>query len=264
MEFEDQEMQKTIPEIHQSISDEDSNTYKFQRQLLYLLQTNEENHLMDRLEKGSEYYFKLLKGLLQKLMLHAAEVERFSKTKTYLEGLAEIEIILLKKLSELQKVTFLIPAILNGEEIGKMESINRNLIHLRVSLAQEAKQAAKDNPKFASSKTGRKKKKTEGPNIKLEKGETYEITFTLSQEGKNISEIAAYRGLAESTIKGHLAKGIIAGKVDIFNHLSKELVKEISVLIEIENGELGTIREKHPGKYDFGTLRMVSAHITRD
>ncbi|AFL84409.1 PIF1 helicase/Helicase [Belliella baltica DSM 15883] len=264
MEFEDQEMQKAIPEIHQSISDEDSNTYKFQRQLLHLLQTNEENHLMDRLEKGSEYYFKLLKGLLQKLMLHAAEVERFSKTKIYLEGLAEIEIILLKKLSELQKVTFLIPAILNGEEIGKMESINRNLIQLRISLAQEAKQAAKDNPKFASGKTGRKKKKAESPNIKLEKGETYEITYTLSQEGKSFSEIAAYRGLAESTIKSHLARGITAGKVDIFNHLSDELVKEISVLIEIENGELGIIREKHPGKYDFGTLRMVFAHITRD
>ncbi|GAB2629364.1 helix-turn-helix domain-containing protein [Belliella aquatica] len=264
MEFEDQEMQKAVPEILQSVSDQDSNTYKFQRQLLYLLQTNEENHLMDRLEKGSEYYFKLLKDLLKKLMLHAAEVERFSKTQTYLEGLAEIEIILLKKLSELQKVTFLIPAILNGEEIGKMESINRNLIQLRISLAQEAKQAAKDNPKFATNKTGRKKKKSESPSIKLEKGETYEVTFTLSQEGKSTEEIAKYRGLAESTIKGHLAKGITAGKVDIFNHLSKELVNEISVLLEIENGELAIIRQKHPGKYDFGTLKMVSAHIARD
>lgn len=264
MEFEDQEMQEAIPKLLQSVSDQDSNTYKFQRQLLYLLQTNEENHLMDRLEKGSEYYFKLLKDLLKKLMVHAAEVERFSKTQTYLEGLAEIEIILLKKLSELQKMTFLISAILNGEEIGKMESINKNLIQLRISLAQEAKQFAKENPKFASNKMGRKKKKSEGPSIKLEKGETYEVTFTLSQEGKSTEEIAKYRGLAKSTIKGHLAKGIRAGKVDIYNHLSKELVNEISILLEIENGELEIIRQKHPGKYEFGTLKMVSAYIARD
>lgn len=264
MEFEDQEMQKAISEIFQSITEEETNTYKFQRQLLFLLQTNEENHLMDRLEKGSDYYFKLLKNSLKNLMTHAAEVERFSKTQEYLSRLAEIEIILLKKLSNLQKVTFLIPAILNGEEIGKMEDINRNLIQLRINLAQEAKQTAKDNPKFASGKSGKKKKKTEGPNIKLEKGETYEVTFTLSQEGKSVEEIATYRGLADSTIKGHLAKGITAGKIDIYSHLSKELIKEISVLLEIENGELATIRQKYPGKYDYGTLRMVSAYLARD
>lgn len=263
MEFEDPEMRAAISKIYDSILVEGENTYKFQRQLIYLLQQKEENHLLERLEKGSEYYFRLLKDVLKQLMYHAAEVERYSKTKTYLDGISEIEIILLKKLSELQKITFLVPAILNGEEIGKMSDVTKNLVHLRIGLAQEAKQAAKDNPKFGTSKTGKKKKRNEGPNMKLEKGETFEITYTLSLEGKSVEEIAAYRGLAESTIKGHLTKGIMAGKVDIFNHLSEELVKEISVLLELEDGELGVIREKNPGKYDFGTLRMVAAHLAR-
>jgi hypothetical protein len=226
-----------------------------------LLHHKDELKLMERLEKGSNYYAAFLKEILKKLLVHAAEVERFSKTKKYLEGLSEIEIISLRKLGDIQKVTLLIPAILNGEEIGKMTDFNRNLVQLRILMAQEAKQAAKENSKFSSTKTGRKKKEDGVPKIKLEKGETYEITYDLSRSGKSILEIVTERGLAESTIKGHLAKGIAAGKVSIHNHLSDEEIMKISKLIESENGELGTLRQKFPDLYDFGTLRMVAAYI---
>ncbi|WP_194976924.1 helix-turn-helix domain-containing protein [Aquiflexum lacus] len=261
LEFEDQEMKEAIPEIYTSLIKESSNTSKFQRQLVALLYHKNDLKLMERLEKGSKYYADLLKECLKNLLIHSAEVERFSKTKKYLEGLSELEIILLKKLGDIQKVTFLIPAILNGEEIGKMTDLSHNLVQLRILLYQEAKNAAKENPKFSSTKTGRKKKEGGVPKIKLEKGETYEITFEMSQSGKSIIEIVQERGLAESTIKGHLAKGIAAGKVSIHNHLSNEEITEISSLIESENGELGTLRQKYPDLYDYGTLRMVAAHI---
>lgn len=261
MEFEDQEMKEAMPLIYESIIQENPNTFKFQRQLVALLQNKDELKLMERLEKGSQYYAALLKDNLKKMLTHEAEVERFSKTKKYLEGLSELEIILLKKLGDIQKVTILIPAILNGEEIGKMTDINQNLIQLRIQMYQDAKNATKENPKFTSTKTGRKKKEDGIPKIKLEKGETYEITFELSRSGKSILEIAEERGLAESTIKGHLARGIAAGKVSIHNHLSDEEIMKISKLIESENGELGILRQKYPGLYDYGTLRMVAAHL---
>ncbi len=261
LEFEDQEMKDAMPGIYESIIQENPNTFKFQRQLVALLQNKDELKLMERLEKGSDYYTALLKEILKKMLIHEAEVERFSKTKKYLEGISELEIILLKKLGDIQKVTNLIPAILNGEEIGKMTDVNHTLIQLRIQMYQEAKNAAKENPKFASTKTGRKKKEDGVPKIKLEKGETYEITFELSRSGKSIMEIVEERGLAESTIKGHLAKGIAAGKVSIHNHISDEEISKISSLIESENGELGTLRQKYPDLYDYGTLRMVAAHI---
>lgn len=261
LEFEDQEMKDAMSNIYESIIQESPNTFKFQRQLVALLQNKDELKLMERLEKGSDYYAALLKENLKKMLTHEAEVERFSKTKKYLEGLSELEIILLKKLGDIQKVTYLIPAILNGEEIGKMTDINHNLVQLRIQMYQEAKNATKDNPKFLSTKTGRKKKEDGVPKIKLEKGETYEITFELSRSGKSIMEIVEERGLAESTIKGHLAKGIAAGQVSIHNHLSDEEINKISSLIESENGELGSLRQKYPDLYDYGTLRMVAAHI---
>jgi hypothetical protein len=261
MKFEDSEMRSAIPEIHKGILSEGSNSFKYQRQLLSLLHYNDELNLMDRLEKGSEYYSNLLKESLKKLLIHSAEVEQFSKTKNYLEGISELEIIVLKKIGEVQKVTFLIPAIMNGEEIGKMTEITKNLIQLRLTLAQEANQTAKENPKFASSKTGRKRKGKGESKIKLEKGETYEITYELSRSGKSISEIVSLRGLTESTIKGHLAKGIASGKVDIRQHFEDELIQEISDLIEKVNGELSFIMQKNPSKYDYGTLKMIAAYL---
>mgnify|MGYP006168651077 FL=1 len=228
---------------------------------MHILHLNEEDKLLDRLEKGSYYYAKLLQESLRKLLVHAGEVERFTRSKSYLEGISEIELMVYKKLSEVKKVTFLIPAILNGEEIGKMEKVSQELIHLRLSLAQDAKQAAKDNPKFASNKTGRKKKGKGEAKLKREKGETYEITYELSQSGKSISEIASERELAESTIRGHLAKGIAEGKVSIHSHLSQKEIEEIGNLIQSKNGDIVLVRQEFPAKYDYGTLKMVANHL---
>ncbi|MCH6201116.1 helix-turn-helix domain-containing protein [Aquiflexum sp. LQ15W] len=262
-EFEDPEMQKAVSEIYEGILQENENTYKFQRQLLQILQINDEEKLLVRLEKGSLYYAKLLQESLKKLLIHAGEVERFTRSKGYLEGISEIELMIFKKLTEVKKVTFLIPAILNGEEIGKMDKVNQELIHLRLSLAQAAKQAAKDNPKFATNKTGRKKKEKGGAKLKMEKGETYEITYKLSRTGKSINEIAEERGLAESTIRSHLAKGIAEGKVSIHSHMSEEEIHEISDLIKSKNGDIALVRQEFPAKYDYGTLKMVANYVEK-
>ena len=261
MEFEDMEMQKAVPMIYDGIQLEGENTYKFQRQLLHILQTNEEEKLLERLEKGSQYYAKLLQESLKKLLVHAGEVERFTRSKSYLEGISEIELMVFKKLTEVKKVTFLVPAIFNGEEIGKMDKVTQELIHLRLSLAQDAKQAAKDNPKFASNKTGKKKKEKGEAKLKMEKGETYEITYELSQSGKSIADIAFERGLAESTIRGHLARGIAEGKVSIHAHMGEKEIQEISDLIKSKNGDIVLVRQEFPSKYDYGTLKMVANHL---
>lgn len=261
MEFEDAEMQKAIPLIYEGFLQEGENTYKFQRQLLQILQSNEEEKLLERLEKGSQYYSKLLESSLKNILIHAGEVERFTRSKSYLEGISEVELMVFKKLTEVKKVTFLVPAIFNGEEIGKMDKVFQELIDLRLALAQEARQAAKDKPKFAANKTGRKKKEKSETKLEREKGETYEITYELSQSGKSISEIASERGLAESTIRGHLAKGIAEGKVSIHSHISQKEIEEIGNLIQSKNGDIVLVRQEFPAKYDYGTLKMVANHL---
>ena len=264
LEFEDAEMQQAVQLIQMEIVKESENTLKFQRQLLQLLGTGDEERLLDRLEKGSQYYSALLEDCLKKLLIHVAEVEQFSRTKSYLEGLSELELVLVKKLGDVGKVTLLIPTIISGRDVQKMDDLSQKLIKLRGELWEEAKQAAKNNPKFASTKTGRKRKEKGAPGIKLAKGETYEITYSLCDEGKSIKDIAEARGLAESTIKGHLARGIGEGRVSIHSYLDQGLIDEIGKLIRAKEGNLTSVRDEHPDKYDYGTLKMVAAYIEKE
>lgn len=262
MEFEDAEMKVAVQNVLEMIQNETKNSILFQRQLSQLLENGATDRLLERLEKGRDYYFDLLKTCLKKILVHTAEVENFSRTKNYLEELSEVELLIFSKLGEVKKVAHLVPAILKGGPTAKLDAAKQELVRLRRQLYEDAAKSARDNPKFASTKTGRKKTGKGAPSIKLAKGETYEITYKLSEEGKTIKEIKEIRGLAESTIRGHLAKGIEAGKVSIHRHLSEDRIGEIVGLIKSKQGDIRLVREAYPSKYDYGTLKMVQAYLS--
>ena len=262
MEFEDAEMKVAVQNVLEIIQNETKNSILFQRQLSQLLENGATDRLLERLEKGRDYYFDLLKICLRNILIHTAEVENFSKTKSYREELSEVELLIFNKMGEIKKVSQLVPVILKGEEAAKMDSDKQELAKLRQQLYEDAAKSARDNPKFASTKTGRKKTGKNAPGIKLAKGETYEITYKLSEEGKSIKEITALRGLAESTIRGHLAKGIEAGKVSIHRHLTEDKIGEIAEIIKVKKGDIRLVREAYPDKYDYGTLKMVKAYLS--
>lgn len=60
------------------------------------------------------------------------------------------------------------------------------------------------------------------PKEKKPKTDTKQQTFELLQEGKSISEIAEIRGLATSTIEGHLAHYAGTGEIDISQLMAQE------------------------------------------
>lgn len=263
MEFEDEEMRAAIPSLIELVKSETENTARFQRQLINLLHTGDMDRLMDRLEKGSAYYSNVLEKALSIILLHTAEVSRFSKTKEYLDTLSSIELGLFRKWEEVRRILLLSRAIIDGEAIGKFDQIQHELIAWRLNAAMEAKRAAAENPKFSKSKTGKKRKTEKEPSLKRLKGETYLITFEMSEEGKNISEIATERGMAESTIRGHLARGIEEGKVDIHRHMSQPEIDSLVAILEKHKGEIGEIRQNHPELYDYGSLKMVKSYVNR-
>jgi hypothetical protein len=258
--FEDQEMNLAIPQLLAWMATESENTFKFQRQLVYLAHHQQIEHLSERLEKGSAYYQTFLTEALKTLYKHMAEVERFSQTKQYLEKLAEIELLIFRKLLEIARTKTLVACIINGEEIPKMENFSRELSNQTKEMRTKAKEEAIANPKFAKNKSG-KKKKEDGPNLKKAKGETYEITYALHDEGLTFLQIAEMRGLAESTIKSHLAKGITEGRIEIEQHFTPEYIEELRNVIVMHQFDLAQIRQEYPGKYDYGSLKMVMAHI---
>jgi nucleoside-triphosphatase THEP1 len=70
--------------------------------------------------------------------------------------------------------------------------------------------------------------KPEAPG-KPEKVDTFQCTLSMFQEGKTIAEIAAERGLVNSTIEGHLVKAVEKGQLSITELFSEEQISIVRV-----------------------------------
>ena len=257
MEFEDESMRQAIVILQTRIKNEEKNTAIFKKQLQKLLSQNASEKLLERIARGSAYYGAFMEENLRQLLVHLVEVERFTRTKTYRNTLSEIDQLIMKALAEMEKAAYIANCIISGKEITRLEEQNRKIIQRRIELWKVAEKAADNNSKFTSRKSGRKRKKGK----KQEKGETYKITFAMLMEGKPIKEIATSRGLAVSTVESHIARGIEAGDVRILDLLSKDVVDEIAEKLNETSVGLCEAHNALKGKYSYGVLRMVQAHL---
>lgn len=254
MEFEDAEMQEALNNLRVAFENERGNTLKFRRQLESLLQENDEEKLRSRIAKGRDYYLGFLRARLRELLIHLGEVRQFTRTKTYANALEEIDQLISFSISEVHKVVRLCECILEGQEIAKNPEMERERKEEREALNIEVENYLKEHPKNFSNKTGRKKKKA---NVK---GETFQITYGLINDGLTIEQVAEKRGLTAGTIEGHLAKGITAGEVKIDTFISKKEIAEMVIGFTGSDG-LGDVFAKLDGKYSYGKLQMVRAHL---
>ena len=257
MEFEDEEMQTALQKLKESFLAEKLVTNRFKIQITKLLQENQHEKLLERIEKGSNYYLRFLNKHTKELLIHLEEVRQLSRTKTYQNALAEIDQIIVKKLEQVQKSAFVCRCILEGKQIKRNEELRFSLKEKRLKLLEEVKIHLKENPKNLKNKTGRKRKNST-------KGETYQTTFTLLKEGLSPQKIAEKRGLVLGTIEVHLAKGIEAGNINIESILKKEELKELESVFE-SNPDVGLaeIYQKTSGNYSYGKLRMFANSLKR-
>ena len=259
MEFEDPVMQQAMAKLLKALRDEAGNTATFRRQLQRLLQENNPEMLLERIRKGSDYYAIFMEEKLKQLLIHLAEVEQLTRTKTYRNTLSEIDQQLIIAWGKLEQAEYLAGSILWERKIIQTATKNRNCIERRSELWEQAQQAARENPKLSKGKSGRKRKK----GAKLEKGETYRITYALIKEGKSIKEIAGQRKLAASTIEAHALRGIKENELNISSLLTKETINEVSRLIRESANSISDWHKSQNGKYSYGVYRMVQAHMAK-
>ncbi len=263
-QFEDEEMRSALAVIAANVSKESANTQKFVQQLRFCLQENDHARLLDRIEKGSGYYINFVEANLKILLKHVEDVKQFSKTKTYRDALAEVDLILMKNWEQMDKAKDLADAIINGKEIKKNleRDTERNL--LRRKLATDAEKEAEKNPKNTKTKTGKRRKAKGERGAAPEKGATYKITYSLAKDGLSIAEIAEKRELTTSTIESHIAKGIQAGEVNIDSFMEEDDRETIAMIIKDNpNENSGFVYGKLKGEYSYGQIRMVQAYLSR-
>jgi hypothetical protein len=92
---------------------------------------------------------------------------------------------------------------------------------------------------------------------------TGQVSMSMFLSGMSINEIAAERGLAVSTIEGHLAGYVETGELPVEKLLSKEKIRVIAeYFLSTEDLNLKRAIEVLGNEYSYGELNIVLRHIS--
>lgn len=250
--LDEKTMSPVLEQIAQALEDEKENTQKFRRQLLGLLE--DQSQLLERVKKGSEYYRALLIRNEEELLTHRQEISQQKRVKTYLNNLDELDQLISKKLSEVDKSQSLIEGILLGE-------LDFDFTHLAQNRAKERANLLVEIEKRIPSKAGPGKKRK--GKRKKDSPSTYDITLQMLETGMDVAAIAKERELVVGTILGHLAKAVEQGRISIFKFMSERDVEIISDAVKEmpDNFTSKDLFSKLNAKYGYGHLRAVMNHL---
>lgn len=98
---------------------------------------------------------------------------------------------------------------------------------------------------------------------KKEKGGTYKDTLALYKEGMKLEDIASARSLAISTIKGHIARWIQTGEIDVHEVLHAETIQRIEKYLAAHPAGYAEMKIEFGNDFDYGDIRMVVNHLAR-
>ena len=217
---------------------------KFQQQLQHLFSQVEAGNYRqcsERVLAACKFFTREIEeNLLISLSDHIETMRIKKKTRKYVKHVLELKYRIERKKVELQNA-FHVAKVLQDSENG-----------LNIPGAAEALQ----NPIVVSSKEQRPISKT-----KLVKGETQRISLELFRKGKNIDEIASVRGLAYSTVEGHLAGFVSSGQINVLEMVDKVKLDKISKFLE-ENPALSAsqLRQQLGGDYSYGQIKAVMSY----
>jgi hypothetical protein len=257
--FDESSMKSVLDVISHTLESERNNLARFRHQLHNLLETGDRDALTDRLNRGSAYYDAMLRTCMRDLLFHIEQMKPVPRTKTYLNDLADLDLLLTRKRDDIGKSSYIASCVLSGEPIDPRKATSPSLLSDRAELLRSARVAAPAMPVKPP------KKKTAGKKETGTKRSTLDITLELLAQGKAAEEIARQRGLTVSTIEQHFAKGISAGQVAIGKVLTDETLAEIEHAFETHAGKpIAAIFHALGEKYTFSQLRMVQAHLNRE
>jgi hypothetical protein len=274
-EFDDSSMKPLLQVLREAINAEETNTTKFVQQLRYLLQQEEFDALRERLEKGSGYNTALLSSHIASLLLHMQQMQWRTGVKAYMTTLGEVDQLLMRKYEDIQKSNIIIHGLLNRSSFIDVSAIDSQREAIRNGWLDSARReaqasrssAAEKEGDYSGKKKGRKSRSTSKPSAsaKSKTKDTVEHSLEMFRLGKTVEDIAAERTLAVSTIESHLAKAIASSRLELSDYVSQEESSAIEAgITEYGANGLRGVFDALEGKYSFGKLRAVAAHLNRE
>lgn len=94
------------------------------------------------------------------------------------------------------------------------------------------------------------------------KPKSWEVSFGLFKQGKNIVQIATERDMAESTIANHLTRYIDSGEISVDELVAPEKIETISqYFLNTDDTHLTPAKEALGDEYSYNELRWVLKHL---
>lgn len=185
-----------------------------------------EASLAERLQKAATYFYQECRmQLLEPIQQHLSLREK--KTKKYLAAIHEVKKAVIKKLDALQMAT-----------------------HDGVPLLEQATHA---DIKMEAPEEEVKKR---------EKGSSQRETLAMFTNGLSVTEIAATRNLAVSTIEAHLATFVRMGDLEVSRLVDAERLAIIErELTSGDHSGLNTVKTALGDDYSWGEIRYVVKHL---
>lgn len=262
----DETMRPILSRILSVLRTEDEHSKRYATQLKDLLLSANHTLLMERLEKGVEYYIDKFENIIGDLLLHMHQIRQRTGVKGYLAILDSVDQLLMKKYEDISRAKVVIEGLLNHAPFIDVGFIERQRVLLRERLMEQARAQVLDIvSKGEKKKTASKKKKSNtglSKKVKVDRKDTVDHTIGLWREGKTLEEIGAERVLSVATIESHIVKAIESGRLPIESFvLPNELSAIEKAISAFGKDGLKAIYEGLNGQFSYGKIKAVSNQL---
>jgi hypothetical protein len=123
-----------LNDLVENLRSELDNTDKFRKQLHRLVSRDDAITLLDRVDKGSEYYSSLLIGHLFNIIRSTAILSRLARTTAHRESFNDLDVLLMKKIGDIGKSAHIARCILSGEKVTRNQQQEEILKQQRANI----------------------------------------------------------------------------------------------------------------------------------
>lgn len=219
----------------------------------------------ERVEKAAAFFTTALdKDLLEPLREHARAWSIKSRSKKYFKDLEELESALLHTRRGFEQAERLANGLAGGAMDLMLEEAPLEEKNVISQMEGEAASRVLTPTGQERAERAERRKAPKAGGEKLGKGESALVTFALYQEGKSLAEIAETRSMAKTTIEGHLADCVKAGRLPVGQLVGPEHHAIIDEALKTygDTLPLGEFKSKLPAEISYAEVKAVMAYRT--
>jgi hypothetical protein len=238
-------------ELHKEIEAIKITSDKFINQLnqiFTLKQHDYKEQLFSRVSAAKNHFLPLLKSASKRIINQIEKLKSEKKVKSYLEELAELDAMIFKQVQQISK----------AEAMIRTSTENLEFSREKINAADVNKDRIEEVANLTTAKPKKERKKTAE---KKEKVDTKKVSFELYKSGKTPEEIAKGRGMAITTIEGHLAYYAGLGLLDVRSFVTEEKMNNIiTVSKTLDTTLFSPIKQSLGDDYSYSEIRFAMAY----